>query len=489
MTQSIPIIQKNIPSIRTKDMMVSEENPKQKEGKVVNLQSGSSGPKKVPSFLSGAANKPGQQQQPTPEKSGTGMDRKVQVNKWTFKRVASIAIATIFVGAVIYMAIFGDHSAKLNVQIERITISEVTRGPFQEFVVRRGTVMPFQTHYIPALEGGQVEEIYLEEGTMVEKGTPLLKLSNPATEQRVMNQEAILFDQITNMENTRLNLESQAIQNRKQLMQGELDLQQKQREYNRVKQLHERGLESKDKYLTAQENFEHAKKLKEFLIQTVRQDSIIKISRLTALEKSAASIQYQLDNVRRPLENLTIRAPITGQLSQLSADIGSSITPGTNIGQVDVLDEYKLTVPVDEFYIARIVPGLKGTTEFAGQTYNLTIRRVFPEIKDGEFDVDMIFVGDPPKDIRRGQTMQIKLELDAPSEALLLARGGFYQTTGGNWVFVVNESGTEATRRDVRIGRQSPDYFEVLEGLMPGERVVTSSYENYEEIDKLILKQ
>lgn len=470
-------------------MMVSEKTPDQKEGKVVDLQSSSAGPKKVPSFLSGAANKPGAQQQPEPEKSGTGMDRQVKVNKWTAKRILSIAAVVLFVGAVVYMAIFGDHSAKLNVQVERITISEVIRGPFQEFVVQRGTVLPFQTHYIDALEGGQVEEIFLEEGAMVEKGTPILRLSNPRTEQMVMNQEAILFEQITNMENTRLSLESQANQNQQQLMRGELDLQQSERQYNRIRQLYERGLESENVFLTAQENFEHAKKLKEFLVQKVQQDSIIKIGRLAVLEKSAASLQFQLDNVRRPLEDLTTRAPITGQLSQLNADIGATISPGTRIGQVDVLDKYKLTVPVDEFYIARIVVGLKGKTDFSGKTYELQIRRVFPEITDGQFDVDMTFVGDVPNDIRRGQTMQIKLELDAPSEALLLARGGFYQTTGGNWVFVVDESGTEATRRDVRIGRQSPDYFEVLEGLVPGERIVTSSYENYEEIDKLILKQ
>ncbi|MBT3602565.1 MAG: HlyD family efflux transporter periplasmic adaptor subunit [Candidatus Latescibacteria bacterium] len=474
-------------------MMVSEQTPNQKEGKVVDLQSSSTGPKKVPSFLSGAANKPGAQQQPEPEKSGTGMDRQVKVNKWTLKRIASIAAVVLFVGAVVYMAIFGDHSAKLNVQIERITISEVIRGPFQEFIVQRGTVLPFQTHYIDALEGGQVEEIFLEEGTMVEKDTPILRLSNPRTEQTVMNQEATLFEQINIMENTRLNLESQANQNLQQLMRGELDLQQKERAYNRVKVLYEQGRDrgwiSKDAFLTSQENYDHAKRLKEFLVQKVRQDSIIKIGRLTVLEKSAASLQFQLDNVRRPLENLTVRAPITGQLSQLNADIGATISPGIRIGQVDVLDKYKLTVPVDEFYIARIVIGLKGKTDFAGKTYELQIRRVFPEITEGQFDVDMTFLGDVPSDIRRGQTMQIKLELDAPSEALLLARGGFYQTTGGNWVFVVDESGTEATRRDVRIGRQSPDYFEVLEGLVPGERIVTSSYENYEEIDKLILKQ
>ncbi|MFT5366033.1 MAG: HlyD family secretion protein [Candidatus Latescibacterota bacterium] len=469
-------------------MMVSEQTPDQKEGNVVNLQSGSAGPKKVPGFLSGATAKP-TEQEPEREKSGTGMDRKVKVNKWTIKRLASIAAVATFVGAVVYMAIFGDHSSKLNVQVERITISEVIRGPFQEFIVQRGTVLPFQTHYIDALEGGQVQEIFLEEGAMVEKDTPILRLSNPNTEQRVMNQEATLFEQITNMENTRLNLEGQAIQNRQRLMQAELDLQRTERAFNRSTLLYKRGLDSEDLYQTNKENFEHAKKLKEFMIITVRQDSIFKISRLVSLQKSAASLQFQLDNVRRPLENLTVRAPITGQLSQLNADIGATISPGTRIGQVDVLDTYKLTVPVDEFYIARITTGLKGKIELAGKTYELQIRRVFPEVQDGQFEVDMVFTDDVPEDIRRGQTLQIKLELDAPSEALLLARGGFYQTTGGNWVFVVNESGDEATRRDVRIGRQSPDYFEVLEGLMPGERIVTSSYENYEEIDKLILKQ
>lgn len=469
---------------------MSEENPKPNEGHVVNLQSGSSNPKKVPSFLKGPDQaRQTQTQQSEPEKSGTGMDRRVQQKKWTIKRLTGIAVVAGFVGAVIYMAIFGDHSAKLNVQVERITISQVKRGPFQEFVVERGTVLPFKIHHISALEGGQVEAIYLEEGAMVEADTPILKLSNPGTEQRVMNQEATLFEQITNMENTRLNLEAQAIRNRQELMRVELDLQQKERDFNRVKLLYERGLESEDDFLRAKENFEHATKLKAFMIQTVQQDSIFKINRLTALEKSAASLQYQLDNVRRPLENLTIRAPITGQLSQLNADIGATISPGTRIGQVDVLDEYKVTAPIDEFYISRIVNGLKGTTELAGQTYELQIRRVYPEVEDGQFEVDLIFVGEAPQDIRRGQTLQIKLELDAPTEALLLSRGGFYQATGGNWVFVINESGDEAVRRNIRIGRQSPDYFEVLEGLLPGERVVTSSYDNYEEIDKLILKQ
>jgi len=301
-----------------------------------------------------------------------------------------------------------------------------------------------------------------------------------------MNQEATLFEQITNMENVRLNLEAQAIQNRQQLMRGELDLQQTERAFHRMKQLHERGLESEDRFQTAKESFDHARKLKEFMIQTVQQDSVFKINRLTSLQKSASSPQFQLANVRLPLENLTVRAPINGQLSQLNADIGATISPGTRIGQVDVLDTYKVTVPVDEFYIARIVVGLKGKTEFAGKTYELQIRRVFPEVQGGQFEVDMIFTNDVPEDIRRGQTLQIKL--DDPSEALLLARGGFYQTTGGNWVFVVDDSGEMAIRRDVRIGRQSPDYFEVLEGLVPGDRIVTSSYENYEEVDKLILK-
>lgn len=440
--------------------------------------------KAVPSFVGSGSSS----SQPATEASGQdGMDRRVEKKVWTPKRIATISGIAIFVCAVIYMAIFGDHSARLNVQIDRITISEVTRGPFQEFTVQRGTVLPIQTYYIDALEGGQIEEIFLEEGTMVEKGTPILKLSNPTLEQSILTQEARLFEQINNMENTRLNLESRAISNRQELMRVELNLRGTERQYEKQKVLFERGLTSQDQFELAQDRYQNDLKRKTFALETVRQDSLYRINQLAALDTRAQSLQRQLDHVRRPLENLTVRAPISGQLSQLNAEIGQLMNRGRRIGQVDVLDAYKMRVGIDEFYITRITKGLKGTIEIDDETYDLTIRRVFPEVVEGQFEVDMDFIDATPQSVRRGQTEQIRLELDAPEEALLLPRGGFYQTTGGNWVFVVE--GDEAARRDVRIGRQSPEYFEVLAGLSPGERVVTSSYDNYEEIDKLVLKQ
>ena len=440
--------------------------------------------KAVPSFVGRGSSSP----KPSPEAtSQDGMDRRVEKKVWTPKRIASISGIAVFVCAVIYMAVFGDHSARLNVQVDRITISEVTRGPFQEFTVQRGTVLPIQTYYIDALEGGQIEEIFLEEGTMVEKGTPLLKLSNPTLEQSILTQEARLFEQINNMENTRLNLESRAISNRQELMRVELNLRGTERLYEKQKVLFERGLTSKDLFENARDRYQNDQKRKSFAQETVRQDSLYRINQLAALDTRAQSLQRQLDHVRRPLENLTVRAPISGQLSQLNAEIGQLMNRGRRIGQVDVLDAYKMRVGIDEFYITRITKGLKGTIEIDDEAYELTIRRVFPEVLEGQFEVDMDFVDATPQSIRRGQTEQIRLELDAPEEALLLPRGGFYQTTGGNWVFVVE--GDEAMRRDVRIGRQSPEYFEVLAGLTPGERVVTSSYDNYEEIDKLVLKR
>ncbi len=440
--------------------------------------------KAVPSFVGSGSSS----SQPATEASGQdGMDRRVEKKVWTPKRIATISGIAVFVCAVIYMAIFGDHSARLNVQIDRITISEVTRGPFQEFTVQRGTVLPIQTYYIDALEGGQIEEIFLEEGTMVEKGTPILKLSNPTLEQSILTQEARLFEQINNMENTRLNLENRAIRNRQELMRVELNLRETERQYEKQKVLYERGLTSQDLFEGARDRYQNDQKRRSFALETVRQDSLYRINQLAALDTSARSLRRQLEHVRRPLENLTVRAPIAGQLSQLNAEIGQLMNRGRRIGQVDVLDAYKMRVGIDEFYITRITKGLKGTIEIGDETYDLTIRRVFPEVLEGQFEVDMDFIDATPQSIRRGQTEQIRLELDAPEEALLLPRGGFYQTTGGNWVFVVE--GDEAIRRDVRIGRQSPEYFEVLAGLSPGERVVTSSYDNYEEIDKLVLKQ
>ncbi|MCE2436311.1 MAG: HlyD family efflux transporter periplasmic adaptor subunit, partial [Candidatus Latescibacteria bacterium] len=249
---------------------------------------------------------------------------------------------------------------------------------------------------------------FLEEGTMVEKGRPILKLSNPTLEQNILTQEARLFEQINNMENTRLNLENRAIRNRQELMRVELNLRETERQYEKQKVLFERGLTSQDLFEGARDRYQNDQKRRSFALETVRQDSLYRINQLAALDTSARSLRRQLEHVRRPLENLTVRAPIAGQLSQLNAEIGQLMNRGRRIGQVDVLDAYKMRVGIDEFYITRITKGLKGTIEIGDETYGLTIRRVFPEVLEGQFEVDMDFVDATPQSIRRGQTEQIR---------------------------------------------------------------------------------
>ncbi len=419
---------------------------------------------------------------------GLAMDRKIRKRRWPPRRIAGMALAGLFVGAVLYEFLLGDHSAKLNVKVERITISTVERGPFQEFIPVRGTMLPIQTIYLDALVGGQVEEVFVEEGSMVTKGEPLLRLSDPMLELSVMNQEAVLFEQINNMENTRINMEQQTIRRQEELINIEYQVQQARREYLRHEELMKRNLIARKDYAESKENYEYQLKRQEFMVQTVRQDSLYRQGQIAHMEASVKKLELNLKAVKRNLENLILKAPVSGQLTSLNAEIGELKSKGQRLGQVDVLDGFKARADIDEFYIHRINPGQTGMFDLAGKTYHLVIKKVYPEILDGRFEVDLEFAGEMPEDIRRGQTLHIRLALGDLSEAVLLARGGFYQTTGGNWVFVVDPSGAFAVRRPLRIGRQNPEFFEVLEGLEPEERVVTSSYEHYEEIEKLILK-
>jgi HlyD family secretion protein len=416
------------------------------------------------------------------------MDRRIKKKRWTLRRVLWGSLGGLFAAAVLYELVFGDHSSRLNVQAERITISTVEVGPFQEFIPLRGTVLPILTIYLDALEGGRVEEVFIEEGTMVLKGDPILKLSNPDLEVRVMSQEAVLFERVNDMENTRIQLETQAIGRQERLITLEYDIQRAKREHDRNAELWGRKLIARSRYEESKDNHEHLLRQHSFTLEKVRQDSMYRAGQLAQLEASVKKLRMNVEAVKRNLENLVIRAPVSGQLTSVNAEIGELKSRGQRLGQVDVLEGYKVRVEIDEFYIQRIGTGLTGTLDLAGKPYKLVIKKVYPDVEDGEFEVDMEFLGDTPMGIRRGQTLPIRLALGDLSEALLLARGGFYQVTGGNWVFLVDASGGLATRRPVRIGRQNPEFFEVLEGLEPGDRVVTSSYDNYEEIDRLVIK-
>ena len=417
-----------------------------------------------------------------------GMDRKIEKKKWPPKRIAAFAAVGLFIVAVIYIFVFGVSKSSLNVQAERLTVSTVTEGPFQEFIPIMGNVMPIITHYLDAFEGGIVEEIHLEAGSFVKKGDKILKLANTNLLINSMWREAELFQQINNLRNTRLDMERYRLQLGQELANIENELQQQKRVYERYKELAKDNLISKHEFELAKDQYEYLLKKKDLAVESQKKDLEFRQRQIEALEAQVNRMQNNLEIINGRLDNLTIKAPVSGHLTSLNAEIGQSKSAGERLGQIDVLEGFKVRAAIDEHYIARIELGRTGEFEFTGKTFNLVVKRIYPEVKEGRFEVDMEFVDHEPQGITRGQTLHIRLELGDVSEAVLLPRGGFYQTTGGNWVFVVNESEKVATKRRIKLGRQNPQVFEVLEGLNPGEKVITSSYESFGNMDRLVLK-
>jgi len=417
-----------------------------------------------------------------------GMDRKIEKKKWPPKKIAGFAAVGLFVILVLYVFLFRLSKSTLNVKTERITISTVTRGPFQEFIPIMGNVLPINTFYLNAVEGGRVEEIYLEAGTFVKEGDGILRLANTNLLLDIMWREAELFQQSNNLRNTRLSMEQYRLKLNQDLAEIENQLQQQKRTYERYKELVKDNLISKHEYELAKDQYDYLIKRKELTIESQKNDLEFRQAQIDALEASLKRMQDNLEIVKQKQENLTIRAPISGHLTALDAEIGQSKSPGQPLGQIDVLEGFRVKAAIDEHYIARVETGRKGEFDFAGNSYELIVKKIYPEVKEGRFEVDMEFVGSGPEEITRGQTLHIRLELGDISEAILLPRGGFYQTTGGNWAYVVDESENIATKRRIRLGRQNPQVFEVLEGLGPGERVITSSYESFGNMDRLVLK-
>ncbi len=416
------------------------------------------------------------------------MDRKIEKKKWTIKKIATYGTGILLLLFIIYNFLLGDSSSKLNVQKERLTISTVSQGPFQEFIPVTGNVVPIKTVYLDAVEGGRVEVKYIEEGTLVEIGDKILKLDNTNLHLDIMYREAELFQQINNLRNTRLDMERTRLNLQTQLAQIDYDLRTKKRIYERNKELFQKNLISRFEYEQSHDEFNYLSRSKDLTIETHKQDSVFRVAQIKQLEASIRRMQENLEIVKNKLENLVIKAPISGQLTSLNAEIGESKALGERLGQIDVLDSFKVRVDIDEHYIARIEIGKTGNFEFAGNTYNLEILKIYPEVLNGRFGVDMYFTDEVPQGIRRGQTLHIRLALGDLSEAILLARGGFYQKTGGQWVYLVDESGEYAVKQPIRLGRQNPQHFEVIEGLHPGQMVITSSYETFGENDKLVLK-
>lgn len=417
------------------------------------------------------------------------MDRKIEKKKWPPKKIVAY-LGTILIAIFItYQLFFSDKSSRLNVNQERIVVSTVYNGEFQEFIPVIGTVIPIKTIYLDAVEGGTVEQIYLEAGSFVNQGDPILKLTNTNLLLDIMYREAELFQQSNNLRNTRLAMEQNALIIKGQLIDLKFEIKKTARDYKNQKSLVDQNLIAVQEFETTRDEYEYLNDKLALTLQSYHQDSVFREIQMDQLEASLVRMETNLEIVKQNMGNLILKAPVSGQLTSRNAEIGESKTKGERLGQIDVLDGFKILIAIDEYYISRISIGQKGTFTFDGKKHELRVGKVYPEVLNGRFEVDMEFVSEEPEGIRRGQSQHIRLELGDPGEGLLLARGGFFQKTGGQWVFLVDESEEYAVKQPIRLGRQNTEVFEVLEGLNPGDKVITSSYELFGEVEKLILSK
>lgn len=414
------------------------------------------------------------------------MDKKIAKKTWTVKRILGYGGGSLLIIFVAYQLIFADRRSKLKVEKDKITIAEVRRGVFQEFIPQTGTVEPSRTVYLDAIEGGQIKRVVAESGAMLKAGDVILELSNLNRELDVLQREAQLNESITRQRDTRLAITRNDLEQRQTLALIDNQLQILEPQYVRQKQLFEKKLISKQDFEKTEADYKYNLQRRKITYEVYKNDSLDRLRQLRELNYSERKMTESLEGVGRILDNLVIRAPIDGQLSRPQLDPGQSINQGQRLGQVDIVGSYKVRVPIDELYLPRISTGLKATTTFNNKDYNLEIMYIYPTIQNGRFDVDMNFVGDTPPGIRRGQSLRLRIELGQSSEELLLPVGGFYKDTGGNWVYVLDGEG-RAVKRTIRLGRKNTEHFEVLEGLEPGDRVITSSYENFGDIEVLLL--
>lgn len=417
------------------------------------------------------------------------MDKQIKKKKWTLKRIGTYGGIAVFVFFILYQFFFADRRSQLVVEKDKITIATVARGVFQDYIPQTGTVEPSRTVYLDAVEGGTIKRVVAESGAMLKKGDVILELNNLNRELTVLQQEASFNESINRARETRLNIMRNDLEQRQLLttIQNQLDILEPQ--YNRQKQLYEKKLIARQEFEQTQANYNYNKERMRIAYEVYRNDSVDRIRQLRFTAESEKKMMASLDGLSKILDNLTIRAPIDGQLARPQLDVGQNVNPGQRLGQIDVLGSFKVRVEIDEIYLPRIQTGLRATTSYNNKDYVLVITYIYPDVAaGGRFAVDMNFVGETPPGIRRGQSLRLRIELGQSSEELLLAVGGFYKDTGGNWVFVLEEDGNRAVKRTVKLGRKNTENFEVLEGLKPGDRVITSSYENFGNNEVLILK-
>lgn len=413
----------------------------------------------------------------------TRIERKSFLRK---KHIYSLAGGILLVLCLIWF-IFRDTTSSMKVEKERLTISRVQQGEFNDYIRVIGQVIPDRIIYLDAIEGGRVEERLIEEGAQVKAGDVILRLSNPLLNIGILQSEADLAYQENELRNTRISMEQEHLRLKQDRIGLSKDLVKKERRHKQYERLYEKALLAKEDYLLAKEDYEAASEQLAVVDQRIRQDDLFRSSQLESLDENIRNMKRSLSLVRERLENLKIKAPVDGQLGNLEAQLGQSIAQGERIGQV-ITPELKVEAKIDEHYVERVMPGLPASFEREGKKYDMEVTKVYPEVREGQFRTDLHFTSGRPENIRAGQTYHLNLQLGDPVQAILIPRGSFYQASGGQYVYVVDQEEQTARRRPVRIGRQNPQYYEVTEGLKPGEKVIISGYELFGENERLIIK-
>ena len=386
---------------------------------------------------------------------------------------------------VIYL-IARPNNKTLRVDKDTVTISSAVKGEFNDYIRISGRVQPMTTIQLSPQEGGIVEKILIEEGSPVKAGDAILILNNDNLDLQILNSEAELAEKENILRNTQIQMEQQKLDVRQNVLEYGMQVDRLRRAYEQQKALYEDKLIAKEEYLKAEEDYRLAKQKYDLMAERSKQDSLYRGTQIDRMEESLENMQLNMSMIRKRKSNLVVKAPIDGELGLLDVVLGQSIAAGTKIGQINSVGTYKVEAQIDEHYIDRVIAGLEATFERQGETYSTVIRKVYPEVRDGKFKADFKFDGEQPDNIRSGQTYYLNLQLGQPEEAVIIPRGTFYQKTGGKWIYVVNKEGTKAVKREIRIGRQNPQYYEVLEGLEPGEKVITSGYDTYGDSDVLV---
>ena len=396
-----------------------------------------------------------------------------------------VAALALFIG----WLLFRDNSSTLRVDAQLLNVASVEQGEFNDYVRLTGSVQPMTTVQLSPLESGVVERIVAEEGTQVKRGDVILEMSNNSLSMQILQSEADLAEKQNILRNTMISMEQERLALRQEKLQLDLEVSRLKRTFEQNQSLYNDKLLAREDYLRSKEDYELAVGRRNLVLERQRQDSLYRSSQVEQMEESLLSMQRNMELIRQRVDNLKVKAPIDGEVGMLDAVLGQSLQQGANIGQVNDLTTYKVQAQIDEHYIDRITTGLVASFERQDTRYEMQLRKVYPEVRNGQFKADFRFVGDAPENIRSGQTYYLNLQLGEAAEAILIPRGSFYQATGGRWIYVVDASGEKAYRREIRIGRQNPQYYEVIEGLQPGEKVIVSSYDNFGDNEVLILNK